>query len=72
MKIKDAVNTLMGDKVSEILYSDFHKLLRDPKVKEEVCFQIHDTYHKTFKPKEVLKMDQLQQVVSEADKDLFI
>jgi hypothetical protein len=37
-----------------------------------VCFQIHDTYHKTFKPKEVLKMDQLQQVVSEADKDLFI
>ncbi len=49
----------MGDKVADILYYDFHKLLRDPKVKEEVCMRMHDTYHRTFKPKEVLKMEEL-------------
>jgi hypothetical protein len=66
------VNTLLSDGLSDIHYYDFHKLIKDPKVREEVCFVLHDRYHKTFKPKEVLKMNQLMDVVNEADKDLFI
>ena len=62
----------MSDKVADILYNDFHKLLRDPKVKEEVCMRMYDTYHRIFKPKAVLKMDELMKVVGEADKDIFI
>ena len=47
----------MSEELSDVLYYEFHKLLREPKVKEEVCLKIHDRYHKTFKPKEVLKME---------------
>lgn len=34
--------------------------------------RMHDNYHRTFKPKAVLKMDELMKVVGEADKDIFI
>ena len=62
----------MSDQVKDLLYNDFHKMLRDTQVKEEVCRRIYDNYHRAFKPAQVLKMSQVIEAVTEADKDLFI
>ena len=68
----EKVEVLMGEGLKDMLYQEYYNMLRDPRVKEEVCMRMHDNYHREFKPKEVIKMEQLVNVISEADKDLFI
>lgn len=64
------VDTLLTDKIKTILYYEYHKLLKDPKVMEHVAHTLHDQYRKSHG--QILQLNDLMKTLSDADKDIFI